>query len=269
MKSLKESLIGNIRRTSLSDGSNEKAVKHMLDSPELIKKLAGQCVVFVGTGDYGILDPQVKVDKTGSSIRFIFPNVKNGIIQWELDWDKWTQFKLPKRIEISNYTKSVRFYKSPGSIGVICSPKKGIVEGLDLQVGDNKMLRINFENGLIFKNCKFDNYIEFNIYSKVNFDATGNYVGYLNWDNYIYNLLTGSYKENNLGFQWNHLKPIEIFKNCKFKYNCIFPLYFHYRKEQAYGTNFLTINGILKGILQPDMPNFDIYSKDMHPYEIK
>ena len=48
----------------------------MLDSPELIKKLAGQCVVFVGTGDYGILDPQVKVDKTGSSIRFIFPNVK-------------------------------------------------------------------------------------------------------------------------------------------------------------------------------------------------
>ena len=269
MKSLKESLIGNIKRSSLNDGSDIKNLKQKLDSPEVLSNLTKQCLKFVGTIDGEIPEPVIRLDKGGKYIRFIFADFKVGVLQWELDWDKWSQFRLPKRIEISNFTNSVRFHKSPISAGIIRS-KKGVVEDLELQVGDNKMVRIFFENGLIFKNCTFDNYTEFNILSKVDFSKPGSYLGYLNIDNFIYNQLTGSYEEKNLGFQWNHPKPVDIFKNCNFKYaGNVFPLYYYYKKEQAYGTNFFTINGILADKLKPDMPNFDIFSKDLHMKEIK
>ena len=267
MKSLKESLIGNIKRTS--DGSNLRSTIKTLNSPEVLSSLTGQCIKFGGTVDTKILEPVIKLDKDGKYIRFVFAEVKGGVIQWELDWDKWESFKLPKRIEISNYTNSVRFYKAPISAGIIRS-KKGVVEDLDLQAGDDKMARIFFENGLIFKNCIFNNAIEFNILSKADFSKPDYYLGVLNKGNVIYNQLTGSYKENNLGFTWNHLKPVEIFKNCTFKYaGNVFPLYYYYKKEQADGANFFNINRRLMKILKPDMPNFELFSKDMHMKEIK
>ena len=266
MKSLKESLIGNIKRTS--DGSNIEQTIKTLNTPEVLSSLTGQCIKFGGTIDTGNLEPVIKLDKDGKYIRFIFAEVKGGVIQWELDWDKWESFKLPKRIEISNYNDSVRFYKAPLSAGIIRS-KKGVVDGLDIQAGDDKMTRIFFENGLIFKNCIFNNAIEFNILSKADFSKPDYYLGVLNKGNVIYNQLTGSYKENNIGFHWNHLKPVEIFKNCDFKQDKnVFPLYYQYKKEQVYGTNTGIINRKLRKILKPDMISFEMVSRDMHMKEI-
>lgn len=267
MRSLKESLIGNIKRTSTT-GSNLKNTIKTLNSPEVLSSLTKQCLKFVGTIDSEIQEPVIRLDKDGKYIRFIFTEFKVGVLQWELDWDKWVQFKLPKRIEISNYTNSVRFYKAPISAGIIRS-KKGVVEDLELQVGDNKMLRIFFENGLIFKNCIFNDETEFNILSKADFSKPGYYLGYLNINNFIYNQLTGSYEENNLDFQWNHQTPVEIFKNCTFKQNGVFPLYCHYKKEQAYGTIFTNIIRRLKKILKPNMLDFELISKDLHMKELK
>lgn len=267
MKSLKESLIGNIKRTSTT-GSNLKNTIKTLNSPEVLSSLTKQCLKFVGTIDSEIQEPVIRLDKDGKYIRFVFTEFKVGVLQWELDWDKWVQFKLPKRIEISNYTNSVRFYKAPISAGIIRS-KKGVVEGLDIQAGDGPDLRIFFENGLIFKNCIFNNDTEFNILSKADFSKPDYYLGVLNKENVINNQLTGNYKENNIGFQWNHLKPVEIFKNCDFKQDKnVFPLYYQYKKEQVYGTNTGIINRKLRKILKPDMISFEMVSRDMHMKEI-
>ena len=266
MKSLKESLIGNIKRTS--GGSNLSNTIKTLNSPEVLSSLTEQCIKFGGTVDTKISVPVIKLDKDGKYIRFIFAEVKGGVIQFELDWDKWERFKLPKRIEISNYANSARFYKAPLSAGIIRS-QKGVVEGLDIQAGDDKNLRIFFENGLIFKNCIFNNEMEFNILSKADFSKPDYYLGVLNKGNVIYNQLTGNYKENNLGFTWNHLKPVEIFKNCDFKQDKnVFPLYYQYKKEQVYGTNTGIINRKLRKILKPDMISFEMVSRDMHMKEI-
>lgn len=267
MITLKESLIGNVKRAGLSDGSNLKKVKDTLDSPEVITPLVKQCFVMAGSQNDTKLVPEIIIDKRDKSIRFFFPDLKKVFLQFELDWDKWESFKLPKKIVISSYKKAIRLYTPATVLGIIRS-KKGIVEGLDIQVGKN-ILGLYFENGLIFKNCTFRNYTEFNILREVDFDIKGQYIKFINRNNIIYNQLTGSYQENNIGFTWNHLKPVEMFYNCNFDNNAVFPLYYKYNKGQETGTNFFTINNILTDIVAPDMFDFKFFSKDFHFSEIR
>lgn len=266
MRSLKESLIGNIKRAGLSDGSNIKNIKDTLDSPEVMAPLVKQCFVMAGSQNDTKLVPEIIVGRGGKSIRLFFPDLKKAFLSFELDWDKWESFKLPKRIEISSYKKVLRLWTPAQVLGFIKS-KKGIVDGLELQVGENR-LGIFFENGVLFKNCKFKNNTEFNILSKVNFDINGQHFKIINNDEIIFNRLTGSYIENTIGFKWNHLKPSEIFHNCTFAEGSVFPLYYKYRKGQETGTNFFTINGILVDKLKPDMLDFEISSKELHFKEI-
>lgn len=266
MRSLKESLIGNVKRAGLSDGSNLKNVKNTLDSPEVIAPLVKQCFVMAGSHLNAKLIPEIIIGRGGKSIRLYFPDLKKAFISFELDWDKWESFKLPKRIEISSYKKVLRLF-TPAEVQVYIKSKKGIVDGLELQVGENR-LGIFFKNGVLFKNCKFKNNTQFNILSKVIFDIRGQYFKGLNDDNIIFNRLIGSYIENTIGFKWNHLKPVEIFHNCTFAEGSVFPLYYKYRKGQEKGTNFFTINGILSDLLKPDMLDFEISSKELHFKEI-
>lgn len=263
---LQESLIGNVKRAGLSDGSNLKKVKDTLDSPEVIAPLVKQCFVMARSHWDAKLIPEIIIGRGGKSIRLYFPDLKRAFLQFELDWDKWESFKLPKKIEISSYKKVLRLYTPAAVLGIIRS-KKGIVDGLDLQVGENRV-ELYFENGLLFKNCKFKNNTEFKILSEVKFDIKGAHPYLLNKNNIIFNRLTGSYIENTIGFKWNHLKPSEIFHNCTFTEGSIFPLYYKYRKGQENGTNFFTINGILADKLKPDMLDFEISSKELHFKEI-
>lgn len=234
----------------------------MLDNPELISGLVKQCIKFVKYNP----SPEIIVDKDRKFIRFVFYKLKNGNIQWELDWDKWIQFKLPTRIEMSTMKKLIRLEGTTLSEGVIRS-KKGIIEDLSIRFGD-KLLTLYIDDNITFKNCTFDNYIEFKIRKGVNFDINEN-IYRLNGDNKIFNQLTGTYQDKNIGFSWSHPKPSEIFKNCEFKYTCNFPLYYHYKKEQVKNTNFFEINRIIKDNIEKYMLDFEVYSKYLHMEELK
>ncbi len=243
MRSLKESLIGNIKRSSLNDGSDIKNLKQKLDSPDFLKKIIFECLQFVD----GQQPDDIVIGKNREFVRLYYKNFPNKIIKMVLDAGLWDQYKLPKQFYISKFkSKNVLPHGTIVYLGLKNS-KGGNIENFVFDFGEPF-----YRSGVLFidgvpnkpikiQNCTFESPVIISCVENLYID--GRFFNY----NHVFNYVE---KEpgDDMGYylDWKGVNPMEVIgKNYYKKENNMVQIMVNYSKVRQYDT-YSRVNEILR-----------------------